>query len=104
MCAYNYLENSDSVNNVISFRRKNSTSPYGSRDCEVFLPQTNGEVSDSIVQNWTLQAYECYSLNCNCKECSIGKGNYSFVCQMGKIVNVLIKTKGEPNPDDFLSD
>ncbi len=28
------------------------------KDSEIFLPQTNGEISDSIVQNWTLQAYE----------------------------------------------
>ena len=104
MCAYNYIESSDNIGNVINFRRNGATNTYGTRDCEIFFPQTNGEVSDSIVQNWTHQAYECYSLSCNCRECSIGKGNYSFVCQMEKIVGVLLKAKGKPNPDDFLFD
>lgn len=64
---------------------------------EIFLPQTNGEISDSIVQNWTLQAYECYSLNCNCKKCSINKAHYSFVCQMPRIIQALLKKQGEPD-------
>lgn len=64
---------------------------------EIFLPQTNGEISDSIVQNWTLQAYECYSIGCDCSKCSINRSNYSFVCQMPKIVKALLKKQGEPN-------
>ena len=64
---------------------------------EIFLPQTNGEISDSIVQNWTLQAYECYSIKKKKKKCSINKGNYSFVCQMPKIIKALLKKQGEPN-------
>ena len=64
---------------------------------EIFLPQTNGEISDSIVQNWTLQAYECYSIGCNCAKCSISKGHYSFVCQMPKIIRALLKKYGKPN-------
>ncbi len=64
---------------------------------EIFLPQTNGEISDSIVQNWTLQAYECYSIGCDCRKCSINKSSYSFVCQMPKIVKALLKKQGEPN-------
>ena len=58
---------------------------------DYFEPQTDG-ISDSITQNWTEQAIECYNLKCNCKECSISKGNYSFVCQMPKIVELLKKT------------
>ncbi len=68
-----------------------------SRVSEIFLPQTNGEISDSIVQNWTLQAYECYSINCDCKKCSINKGHYSFICQMPKIIKALLKKQGEPD-------
>ncbi len=64
---------------------------------EIFLPQTNGEISDSIVQNWTLQAYECYCLHCDCKKCSISRGHYSFVCQMPKIIKVLLKKQGKPD-------
>lgn len=64
---------------------------------EIFLPQTNGEISDSIVQNWTLQAYECYSIHCNCAKCSISKGHYSFICQMPKIVSALLKKQGKPD-------
>ena len=63
---------------------------------EEFLPQTNGEISDSIVQNWTPQAIECYDLNCECRLCSIKKGNYSFVCQMPKIIKRLVKLYGKP--------
>lgn len=63
---------------------------------EAFYPQTNGELSDSITQNWTEQALECYSLNGNCKNCSISKGSYSFVCQMPKVVEILKTLYGEP--------
>ncbi|MBR1753824.1 hypothetical protein IJ732_03225 [bacterium] len=62
---------------------------------DYFEPQTEG-ISDSITQNWTEQAIECYDLHCNCKECSISKGHYSFVCQMPKILDQLIKTCGKP--------
>lgn len=71
-------------------------------DCEdEFLPQTQGCISDSITQNWTEQALECYKLNCNCACCSISKGNYSFVCQMPKVLEVLKKTLGEPSPSNL---
>ena len=59
------------------------------------LPQTQS-ISESITQNWTEQALECYKLNCNCSLCSIAKGNYSFVCQMPKVLDILIKTHGKP--------
>ena len=67
------------------------------KDSEIFLPQTNGEISDSIVQNWTLQAYECYSINCDCTKCSINRSKYSFICQMPKIIKALLKKQGEPD-------
>lgn len=63
---------------------------------EEFYPQNNGEISDSITQNWTEQALECYKLNCDCSQCSVSKGNYSFICQMPKVLDVLIKSVGNP--------
>lgn len=63
---------------------------------EEFFPQNKGEISDSITQNWTEQALECYRLNCDCAQCSISKGNYSFACQMPKVLDVLIQTLGKP--------
>lgn len=61
--------------------------------------QDQNFLSDSILQNWTLQAIECRKLNGNCKKCSIAKGNYSFTCQMKKVVKFLLETLGEP--DEF---
>ncbi len=65
-------------------------------DYNVFVPQNNGELSESILQNWTEQALECYRLCGNCDKCSITRGNYSFVCQMSKVVKKLVKTVGAP--------
>ena len=65
-------------------------------DEEEFFPQNHGEISDSITQNWTEQAIECYKINCDCSKCSISKGNYSFVCQMPKVLDALIKSLGKP--------
>lgn len=62
-----------------------------------FYPRNNGEISDSITQNWTEQALECYRLDCDCSRCSVSKGNYSFVCQMPKVLDVLIKSVGKPS-------
>lgn len=56
----------------------------------------NDEMSDSITQNWTPQALECYSINCDCKRCSLSAGHYSFICQMPKVIDTLIETIGEP--------
>ena len=68
---------------------------------DFYMPQTNGEISESIMQNWTLQAIECYTIKSDCKKCSLRNGHYSFVCQMPKIVKALLKTYGEPNTSDF---
>lgn len=62
-----------------------------------FYPQNNGEISESITQNWTEQAIECYKLGCDCSRCSISKGNYSFACQMPKVIDALISITGKPN-------
>lgn len=69
---------------------------------EPFVCQTNGVISDSIVQNWTLQALECYKLKSDCKNCPITKAKYSFQCQMKHIVEILLKTKGLPNEKEIL--
>lgn len=71
---------------------------YSEIDCRVddFSPQTRGVISDSITQNWTRQALECYAKKCDCTNCSISKYNYSFVCQMPKIIDTLLKTHGKP--------
>lgn len=64
---------------------------------ENYTCQTNGLVSDSITQNWTLSALECYKLKSDCSRCPIANANYSFKCQMKTIVDILLKTKGLPN-------
>jgi len=56
----------------------------------------NEEMSVSITQNWTEQALECYSINCDCKKCSLRNGHYSFICQMPKVIDTLIQTVGLP--------
>ena len=56
------------------------------------------DVSASITQTWTDQAIKCYLSQANCATCSIPRGGYSFVCQMNKVVPVLIKTLGTPPP------
>lgn len=62
----------------------------------IYTPQTNGEISPSIMQNWTKQAVECFEIHSECSRCSLRAGNYSFVCQMPKIVKALLKTYGPP--------
>ncbi|MGN0031942.1 MAG: hypothetical protein ACI37Q_08315 [Candidatus Gastranaerophilaceae bacterium] len=63
---------------------------------EGFYTPGNDEMSESITQNWTEQALECYYINCDCKKCSLRNGHYSFICQMPKVIDTLIKTVGEP--------
>lgn len=55
-------------------------------------------VSSSITQTWTDQAIKCYLTSADCASCSIPKGNYSFTCQMYKVVPVLLESLGEPEP------
>ncbi len=69
---------------------------------EYFECQTKGVMSDSILQNWTLSAFECYKLNCKCKNCPIKKAGYSFKCKMKYVVEELLKTKGLPNEAEIL--
>ncbi len=64
---------------------------------EVLEVQIDEEVSSSITQTWTDQAIKCYVTNADCANCSIPKGNYSFTCQMNKVVPVLVKNLGKPD-------
>ncbi len=62
-----------------------------------YLPvRENGEISNSITKNWTDQAIRCYLSNCNCIDCSVSRGNYSFVCQMSSVINILLEQIGPP--------
>lgn len=67
-------------------------------DLDMYMP-ANEEMSVSITQNWTEQALECYSINCDCKKCSLRNGHYSFICQMPKVIDTLIQTVGLPEND-----
>ena len=62
-----------------------------------FESQTKGLISNSITQNWTPSAFDCYKINCCCAICPIRKNHYSFKCKMKEIVEILLKTKGLPN-------
>ena len=64
-------------------------------DLDMYMP-ANEEMYVSITQNWTEQALECYSINCDCKKCSLRNGHYSFICQMPKVIDTLIQTVGLP--------
>ena len=61
-----------------------------------YSPNNNGDSSSSITQSWTQQALECYSIDCDCKKCSLRGGNYSFNCQMPKVIDILISLIGKP--------
>jgi hypothetical protein len=61
-----------------------------------FPMKGNSEISNSITKNWTEQAIRCYLSNCNCIDCSISKGNYSFVCQMSSVTKILLDQIGPP--------
>jgi hypothetical protein len=77
---------------------------YGNNlDAEHFVCQTNGVISDSIVQNWTQQALDCYKIGSNCAACPITKANYSFKCQMKHIVDILLETQGLPDETSILN-
>ena len=65
-------------------------------ESDVYCSQNQGVISNSITQSWTEQALECYELNCVCEKCSVSKGNYSFVCQMPKVINQLLNFAGKP--------
>ncbi len=57
--------------------------------------EQDSTISNSITSSWTLQAVECYSVGSDCSQCSLGAYT-SFVCQMPKVVDILINKFGEP--------
>ena len=65
---------------------------------EFYSPE-NENMSDSITQNWTEQALECYYIGCDCAKCSLRHGKYSFICQMPKVIDALLQTVGEPEKE-----
>jgi hypothetical protein len=61
-------------------------------------PEERELVSASISQTWTDQAMRCYMTGAHCTNCDIPQGNYSFACQMDKVVPVLLDSLGQPDP------
>lgn len=55
------------------------------------------DVSSSITQSWTDQALKCYLSKSDCANCSIPRGQYSFQCQMNKVVPALLNQLGTPD-------
>ena len=76
---------------------------FDSNNYEYFECKTNGTISDSIVQNWTPSALECYKLNCECAQCPIAHRHYSFKCKMKHVVDILLETKGLPDETTILN-
>ena len=62
-----------------------------------FNKKDRNEISNSITKNWTDQAIRCYLTGCNCTECSIASSNYSFVCQMPAVIEILLEQIGPPD-------
>ena len=76
---------------------------FDSNNYEYFESKTNGIISDSIVQNWTPSALDCYKINCECAQCPIAHRHYSFKCKMNEIVEILLETKGIPDEESILN-
>ena len=75
---------------------------FNNSNYEYFECKTNGLISDSIVQNWTPSALDCYKINCECALCPIAHRHYSFKCKMKEIVKILLQTKGLPDEQSIL--
>lgn len=65
----------------------------------VTTPDESESISQSITQTWTDQAIKCYLTQADCANCVIPRGNYSFTCQMNKVVPVLLASIGEPEAE-----
>ena len=62
-------------------------------------PVEEKNLSSSISKTWTDQAIKCYLTKADCSNCSVMRGNYSFTCQMNKVVPILVEVLGEPDSD-----
>jgi len=80
-------------------KRKTNLDVFSETKVRYITPKNNGEISSSITQNWTDQAVLCYTSGCNCIDCSIAQGNYSFVCQMPNVIKILLEQVGPPDQD-----
>jgi len=80
-------------------QRKDKTIKTEDEKVRYITPKTDGEISSSITKNWTDQAIRCYTNGCNCMDCSIAKGNYSFICQMPNVIKILLEQVGPPNQE-----
>ena len=62
-----------------------------------------GEFAPSLSRKWTKQAYDCYSIGCDCSKCSIPTQMTSKKCQMKAIVLELNTTVGKPTKENCTS-
>lgn len=83
----------------MSFQMRKKDLKLQDKRVRYIVPKNNGEISSSITQNWTDQAIMCYSTGCNCVDCSITQGNYSFVCQMPGVIKILLEQVGPPEEE-----
>ena len=85
------------------YKRARLKNLFNNDNYEYFECKTNGIISDSIVQNWTPSALDCYKINCECTQCPISHNHYSFKCKMNEIVEILLQTKGMPDEESILN-
>ena len=65
----------------------------------------NVSCSETVSKNWTMSAYDCYKLGCNCKMChlySIYFKDSLTKCKMKETVIELVRKLGVPNEEAFL--
>jgi hypothetical protein len=70
--------------------------PY---DIDVDKDLDDKNISASISKTWTDQAIKCHLTQADCANCSVKRGNYSFTCQMDKVVPILVELLGQPDGD-----
>ena len=94
-----FLRISDGWFLMTVYGRKNGLNACQDERVRYILPRNDGEISSSITKNWTDQAIRCYKSSCNCSDCSIAKGNYSFVFQMPNVIKILLDQIGPPDEE-----
>ena len=60
----------------------------------------NVSCSETLAQNWTPTAIDCYQLGCRCSKCNLYKlyfKNSIFKCKMKEVVIELVRQLGPPN-------
>ena len=59
----------------------------------------NVSCSETLAQNWTQSAIDCYQLGCRCSKCNLYKlyfKNSVFKCKMKEVVIELVRQAGPP--------